>query len=90
MSDISSDEVEGLVPDKDVVEVRTRKRWRDYDDEALLQQVSLKRPFLLTTNRGNAWDHVAGNLLKVDGFSRSNIDGKKASSRFSMLISISS
>ncbi|KAF0738211.1 hypothetical protein Ae201684P_004594 [Aphanomyces euteiches] len=58
---------------KEVLEIGGKKRWVEDDDIALLQQ-------------GIAWDKVASSLLKVDGFSRRNIDGKKAFSRFSMLM----
>ncbi|CAK4110654.1 unnamed protein product [Aphanomyces euteiches] len=62
---------------KEVLEIGGKKRWVEDDDIALLQQ---------PVNKGIAWDKVASSLLKVDGFSRRNIDGKKAFSRFSMLM----
>ncbi|OQR88601.1 hypothetical protein ACHHYP_20296 [Achlya hypogyna] len=79
-------ERQGRVPNTEVIDVSTKKRWTKDDDNALQQQANLERPFLLSVNKGIAWDNVACSLRKLDSFSRQNTDGKKASSRFLTLM----
>ena len=61
--------------------------WKEEDDVALLTQVNNDLPFLKPLGGVmDAWNEVVNKLLEVDGFSRTAIDGKKTSSRFSALM----
>ncbi|DAZ93369.1 TPA: hypothetical protein N0F65_001554 [Lagenidium giganteum] len=63
-----------------------RKNWTYDKDVSLLRQTNADLPF--TAKHGavmDAWDAVA-NVLVAAGFSRSNLDGKKAQNRFITLL----
>ncbi|KAH9141428.1 hypothetical protein AeRB84_014391 [Aphanomyces euteiches] len=61
-------------------------RWTDEDDMALLTQANNDRPFLLEKDIMKGWDSLGTSLLQGPGFSRLNLDGKKAAHRFHLLL----
>ncbi|OQR85896.1 hypothetical protein ACHHYP_11204 [Achlya hypogyna] len=67
------------------------KWWSAEDDLILLIQANNERPFLVDKSRGAgglmaAWEKTAASILQVPGFSRPELSGKKASTRFGKLL----
>ncbi|CAK4652109.1 hypothetical protein LEN26_011844 [Aphanomyces euteiches] len=63
----------------------TGRWWSEEDDVSLHIQVNSELPFkAIKTTR--AWEELASSLQRVDGFSRSRLDGKKVQNRFNSLI----
>ncbi|CAK4608511.1 hypothetical protein LEN26_003705 [Aphanomyces euteiches] len=60
--------------------------WNEEEDLQLLIQTNNDRPFLATKNKMKAWDATAASILKMPGFNRTALDGKKASQRFGLLV----
>ncbi|RHY85418.1 hypothetical protein DYB26_011432 [Aphanomyces astaci] len=68
------------------VEVHEKKWWTEEEDKILLTQINNTRPILQRKDTRKAWDTMAATLKGVDGFTRPGIDGKKAQTRFLLLI----
>ncbi|KAG9411174.1 hypothetical protein AC1031_016820 [Aphanomyces cochlioides] len=73
--------------DDGVIPTDTSKTWwNEEEDLQLLIQTNNDRPFLATKNKMKAWDATAASILKMPGFNRTALDGKKASQRFGLLV----
>ncbi|ETV75056.1 hypothetical protein H257_10656 [Aphanomyces astaci] len=60
--------------------------WSEDDDLLLLIQTNIERPFLALKNKMMAWNDTAAGCMRIDGFGRKSLNGKKASQRFQLLL----